>query len=179
MKSVRDCSRSRGDRIINRPTRGGTFRCVPGVPPDVTNESLVPVLATVFTGFAVLMAGLTVYARTPIPLFAGAAFGVTAGIMWYQATGRLERRMYRTARRHRGDRAGRVGRRYRTVSGRRQSTTQRTDAHRVLGVEPDADRAHIRRAYRERAKRAHPDNPDGSEVEFKRVTAAYEQLRGQ
>ena len=145
----------------------------------MTNEPLVPVLATVFTGIAVLMVGLTAYARTPIPLFVALACGLTAGIMWYQATGRLERRMFRTARQPRGDRARWVGREFRTTAARRPPTRGRTDAHRVLGVEADADRAHIRRAYRERAKRAHPDNPDGSEAEFKRVTEAYERLRGQ
>ena len=148
----------------------------------MTNEPLVPVLATVFTGIAVLMVGLTAYARTPIPLFVALACGLTAGIMWYQATGRLERRMFRTARRRRRPRTGTGNRRHRSVNRRHASTgptQERTDAYRVLGVEPDADWTHIRRAYRERAKRSHPDNPDGSEAAFKRVTEAYERLRSQ
>jgi ferredoxin len=43
----------------------------------------------------------------------------------------------------------------------------------VLRVDPDADDDEIRRAYRRRAKEAHPDQ-DGSVEEFRRVKAAYE-----
>ena len=45
----------------------------------------------------------------------------------------------------------------------------------VLSIDPDADRAEIVRAYRRRVKEAHPDH-GGSVEEFRRVTAAYEQL---
>ena len=46
----------------------------------------------------------------------------------------------------------------------------------VLGVGPDAEDAEIRRAYRRRAKEAHPDQ-GGSVEEFQRVKAAYEAIR--
>jgi ferredoxin len=48
--------------------------------------------------------------------------------------------------------------------------------YEVLGVDPDADEAAIRRAYRERAKDAHPDQ-GGSRREFQLVRAAYEELQ--
>ena len=46
----------------------------------------------------------------------------------------------------------------------------------VLGVAPDAEDAEIKRAYRRRAKEAHPDQ-GGSVEEFQRVKAAYEAIR--
>ena len=46
----------------------------------------------------------------------------------------------------------------------------------VLGVEPDADQREIERAYRDRIKEAHPDH-GGSQREFKRVRAAYEDIK--
>ena len=46
----------------------------------------------------------------------------------------------------------------------------------VLGVDPDADDAELKRAYRRRAKEAHPDQ-GGSVEEFQRVKAAYESIR--
>ena len=46
----------------------------------------------------------------------------------------------------------------------------------VLGVAPDAEDAEIERAYRRRAKEAHPDQ-GGSIEEFQRVKVAYEAIR--
>ena len=46
----------------------------------------------------------------------------------------------------------------------------------VLGVDPDVDDAELKRAYRRRAKQAHPDR-GGSVEEFQRVKAAYETIR--
>jgi ferredoxin len=48
--------------------------------------------------------------------------------------------------------------------------------YEVLAVDPDADADTIRRAYRRRAKEAHPDQ-GGSVEEFQRVRAAYETVR--
>ncbi len=45
----------------------------------------------------------------------------------------------------------------------------------VLGIEPDADDAAIRDAYRRRVKDAHPDR-GGSAHEFRRVKEAYEKI---
>ncbi|WP_312908344.1 J domain-containing protein [Natronosalvus caseinilyticus] len=50
------------------------------------------------------------------------------------------------------------------------------EARSVLGVDPTADQATIKRAYRDRVKDVHPDR-GGDEAEFKRVTAAYDRLR--
>jgi ferredoxin len=46
----------------------------------------------------------------------------------------------------------------------------------VLSVEPDADEAEIKEAYRERIKNAHPDH-GGSAREFQLVRAAYEEIK--
>ena len=46
----------------------------------------------------------------------------------------------------------------------------------VLRVDPDADDVELKRAYRRRAKEAHPDR-GGSVEEFQRVKAAYEAIR--
>jgi ferredoxin len=45
----------------------------------------------------------------------------------------------------------------------------------VLGVDPDADEAAVRRAYRNRVKDAHPDH-GGSQREFRAVREAYEAI---
>lgn len=52
----------------------------------------------------------------------------------------------------------------------------REEAYRALGLAPGADAAEVRRAYREKVKRVHPDADTGDEEAFKRVTRAYEIL---
>jgi DnaJ-domain-containing protein 1 len=52
------------------------------------------------------------------------------------------------------------------------------DWSEVLGVEPDADQAAIRNAYRALARRHHPD-AGGDATEFKRLRRAYEQALAQ
>ncbi|GAB6879813.1 hypothetical protein JCM17823_20870 [Halorubrum gandharaense] len=47
-------------------------------------------------------------------------------------------------------------------------------AYDVLGVDPAADEGSVRDAYREKAKRLHPDTEGGDEEAFKRLTEAYE-----
>lgn len=52
------------------------------------------------------------------------------------------------------------------------------DYYEVLGVAPDAKAADIKRAYRQLAKRYHPDISGGDRtVAFREVTRAYEVLR--
>ena len=68
--------------------------------------------------------------------------------------------------------AGTTGR---TESGFEQGMS-RQEAARVLGVDPTADRATVKRAYRERVKQHHPDVEGGDEATFKRVIRAYERL---
>jgi curved DNA-binding protein CbpA len=48
----------------------------------------------------------------------------------------------------------------------------------VLGVDPDADEATIKAAYKRRVKEAHPDH-GGSAEEFQRVRTAYETLKSE
>ncbi len=49
--------------------------------------------------------------------------------------------------------------------------------HAALGVAPGADPAAIKAAFRDQAKRAHPDRPGGSVAAFQRVSEAYRVLR--
>lgn len=58
------------------------------------------------------------------------------------------------------------------------SETSRSAAASVLEVDPAADEAEIRRAFREKARELHPDAPGGDEAEFRRVRTAYERLTG-
>jgi hypothetical protein len=60
----------------------------------------------------------------------------------------------------------------------RQSANEPTlaEAYRTLGLDPGADEAAVRAAYRERVKSVHPDADDGDEEQFKRVNRAYERL---
>jgi hypothetical protein len=51
-----------------------------------------------------------------------------------------------------------------------------TEAFAELGLEPGADEATVRSAYRDRAKEVHPDT-GGDEDEFKRVQEAYATAR--
>ncbi|KKF39793.1 molecular chaperone DnaJ, partial [Halorubrum saccharovorum] len=50
------------------------------------------------------------------------------------------------------------------------------EAYETLGLDRTADSEAIRSAYRERAKRLHPDGADGDEAAFKELNEAYELL---
>lgn len=50
------------------------------------------------------------------------------------------------------------------------------EAYRILGLEPGAGDEAVRRAYREKVKKVHPDTDTGDEESFKRVNRAYERL---
>jgi len=50
------------------------------------------------------------------------------------------------------------------------------EAYETLGLDRTADGETVRRTYRERAKRLHPDGENGDEEEFKRLNEAYETL---
>lgn len=54
------------------------------------------------------------------------------------------------------------------------------DAHAILGIDPGASDDEVARAYRELAKRFHPDvNPGSGSAELMaRINAAYDALRG-
>ena len=51
------------------------------------------------------------------------------------------------------------------------------EAYETLGLDRTADGEAVRRRYRERAKRLHPDGEDGDEEEFKTLNEAYEVLK--
>ena len=70
-------------------------------------------------------------------------------------------------------------------SGRHRARRSRRDgrgglaageAYDTLGLEPGADQAAIRDAYRERIKEVHPDTEGGDEAAFRRVREAYERF---
>ena len=50
-------------------------------------------------------------------------------------------------------------------------------AYETLGLDRTADQETVRAAYRERAKRLHPDSEDGDEEAFKELNEAYETLK--
>lgn len=55
-----------------------------------------------------------------------------------------------------------------------------SDAYKALGIQSGADEPTIKKAYRDLAKRHHPDvNPDDSEAEacFKKIQWAYDLLK--
>jgi hypothetical protein len=51
------------------------------------------------------------------------------------------------------------------------------EAYETLGLDRTAGQEAIRSTYRERAKRLHPDGPDGDEEAFKKLNEAYETLK--
>lgn len=51
------------------------------------------------------------------------------------------------------------------------------EAYETLGLDRSADSETVRSAYRERAKRLHPDGEDGDEAAFKELNEAYELLK--
>ena len=53
---------------------------------------------------------------------------------------------------------------------------KRSRSHEILGVDPDADRSEIKRAYREKILETHPDKVGGDGQEFIKVKQAYECL---
>ncbi len=59
----------------------------------------------------------------------------------------------------------------------RPSALTLSAARALLGVAPDADERELRKAYREAAKRAHPDRPTGDAALFRDVLAAYRLLQ--
>lgn len=51
------------------------------------------------------------------------------------------------------------------------------DARALLGVGPLADAGDLRRAFRDAAKRAHPDRAGGDDARFRQVVEAYQRLQ--
>lgn len=159
----------------------------------MSGSRLVVGLASVFAGLTVFLAVLG-FAYSPVALVVAGPFGVVTYLLWFHASGRLGRRVRRRARTAdsrteprggfgAGPRAEWTGPRGRQGFGSasRNGSQQRagpstTEAYRTLGLDPGADDAAVKRAYREKAKEAHPDTEDGDEQRFKRINEAYERL---
>lgn len=185
----------------------------------VEYDRLVMALAFVFLALAGLLAVVGLVLE-PFVLTVSLLFGVVSYFMWYQASGRLGRRLYRhvEARARANNGRGRERKRrqertrkrergrsqnarggfgagpredwdprsewargdgFNTDQQRTSTTGNRVDAaeaYDILDLDPGADETAIRSAYREKVKDVHPDTETGSEEEFKRVNAAYEQL---
>jgi hypothetical protein len=169
----------------------------------VDRDLLVAGLTATFGGLAALL-GVVGVVLEPLVLVLAVPFGIVAYAMWYQASGRLARRVYRgveararandgSDRRERRARSRRARQARQRVDGGRRSHERRQrrqrerppgareptlgerEAYARLGLEPGADEATVRDAYRERVKDVHPDR-GGDEEAFKRVAAAYERL---
>ena len=65
------------------------------------------------------------------------------------------------------------------MTARASSPLSLQAARAILGVAPGADERELRAAYREAAKRAHPDRPGGDAALFRDVLAAYRLLQDQ
>ncbi len=167
----------------------------------MNRDRLLMMLAATFAGLSVFVAMVAIVFQ-PVLLVLAIPFGVVTYFMWYQASGRLGRRIYRGVENRarteeqggfgagpRGDYQPRSERfrepfraghpddgRTRGQAPRKTDLPTEWEARDVLDVGPEADEDDVRRAYREKVKEVHPDTPDGDEERFKEVTAAYEQL---
>jgi hypothetical protein len=156
---------------------------------------LMVVLAFVFQPFLLLFAAI--FGAATYLLWYHASGRLTERIR-QTAADRGERRRANAAARGPGDFEGfgpgrraagaagdrRVGGNRRRADDRRGGRGPRTDrneptaeeAYRTLDLEPGADEAAVKAAYRERVKAVHPDTESGDEEQFKRVNRAYERL---
>jgi molecular chaperone DnaJ len=50
------------------------------------------------------------------------------------------------------------------------------DYYNILGIDKGASKSDIKKAYRDKAHKHHPDKSDGDEAEFKRISEAYSVL---
>lgn len=173
----------------------------PSPMPPVHRETIVVGLAAVMGGMTAFMLVVAVVV-SPFFFLLSVPFGGAAYVMWQHATGRLafdrarasplggvrfgpespeDPRRTRTKRSRRAERnRSRAHQSNGTTSGSGTPMGNRLskrEAVQTLGIEPDASTGAIRRAYRRRAKEAHPDTDSGSSEEFKRVNRAYERLR--
>lgn len=168
-------------------------------------NGLILGVAAVLFGITVVMllAGIVV---NPFFLLVSIPFGSSAYLLWYQASGKLSDDMrqreatatFGSGGRNTGFDAGSFGagsstsgnfasesarraQQYREKARANQAADQRatiseSDAYRILEIDPVADDAEIKAAYRQRVKECHPDTPSGDEEMFKKVSRAYEVL---
>lgn len=179
-------------------SRAGNALWPDGLRPAVTRNRLLLAVASVLAGAAALFVVLGAVSNLVL-VAAALPFGLAAYFIWLHATGRIEARVRRRrwpaggesrarerwtadrGRRARRARRAADARGGRTASGSADvaaaASMDRREALRTLGLDPGADQASIRRAYRERVKAVHPDASDGDEAAFRRLTAAYDRLR--
>ncbi|MFB6117313.1 J domain-containing protein [Halosegnis sp.] len=167
----------------------------------MNRSPLVVGLAGVFAGMTVLLVVLAAVFRELVVLFVAIPFAAATYFFWQHASGRLRERLRRQAARARatdqgdtdrggfgagprfGDAQSRFDRETRQADGGARGRRppdpdpgpSRREAYETLGLDPGAEEAAVRRAYREQVKETHPDR-GGDEEQFKRVTAAYERL---
>ncbi|ERG95015.1 J domain-containing protein [Haloquadratum walsbyi] len=164
-------------------------------------DRLVVGIAAVFAGITTLLTILS-FVYQLFLLVVAVPFAIATYLLWYHASGRIEKKIRAGATRQRGSRRranqsrsaargsgsfegfgpGRRAANHRQTRERSNRTSRRSsglstvEAYQTLGVDSDADQATIKRAYRERVKETHPDTETGDEERFKRVNKAYEYL---
>lgn len=168
-------------------------------------NGLILGVSAVLFGITVVMllAGIIV---NPFFLLVSIPFGSSAYLLWYQASGKLSDDIrqgestgtFGAGSRNTGFNPGSFGagsstsenfasesarraQQYREKARANQAVDQATtitqsDAYRILEIEPIADEAEIKAAYRQKVKECHPDTPSGDEEMFKKVSRAYEVL---
>lgn len=167
-------------------------------------NGLILGVAAVLSGVTVVMllAGIVV---NPFFLLVSIPFGSSAYLLWYQASGKLsddmtqgETNTFGSQGRNTGfdpesfgagsstsdnfaSESARRAQQYREKARANQAVDERTtisqsDAYQILDVDPVADEAEIKAAYRQKVKQYHPDTPSGDEEMFKKVSRAYEVL---
>ena len=156
-------------------------------------DRLVFGLTVVFAAMTVLVVLIAVAAVEPVLFVVALPLGAATALFWYQSSGKLRERVYRSrqaggrtresrggfgagarreARRDR-QRARNGGRR--RPQGQAASDLSPAEAYRRLDLETGAEESEVRQAYRRKVKEVHPDR-GGDEAAFKRVTEAYETL---
>ena len=156
-------------------------------------DRLVFGLTVVFAAMTVLVVLIAVAAVEPVLFVVALPLGAATALFWYQSSGKLRERVYRSRQaggRTRESRGGfgagarREARRdrqrarngdRRRPQGQAASDLSPAEAYSRLDLETGAEESEVRQAYRRKVKEVHPDR-GGDEAAFKRVTEAYETL---
>lgn len=134
----------------------------------MTSRPIVVGLTGTFVGLTAVLAvgGVVLH---PVAFAVAVPFGAVSCLLLYYAGGRRRDRAWQST-----ERAGSTGRERDRIPAAGAMTER--EAYETLGLDRTADGATVKRAYRERAKRLHPDGDDGDEDAFKRLNEAYEVL---
>jgi len=123
----------------------------------VHHDRLITGVAAAFAGSALLLAGLAVV-YNPVLLVLSLALGAAAYFMWYQASGRLAARVYRSVERQAAKGGGR---------GRTRTRTRETGGFGAGPREDWTPPGGDRRARRNGGPRG-PGGPEGREQRYRR-----------